>query len=76
MYMFAYPFLPTVAVPGSDCTIFERGCRERIEMGQIRNGTPASLPILGQSTLNKDRIVALLKPSLHAYGEMVAFRFH
>ncbi len=41
----------------------------------IRNGTPGSLPILGRSTSNKDRFVALLKPSLHAYGETIAFRF-
>ena len=41
----------------------------------IRNGTPGSLPILGRSTSNKDRIVALLNPSLHAYGETISFPF-
>ena len=44
-------------------------------MGQIRNGTPGSLPILGRSTSNKDQFVALLKPGLHAYDETIAFRF-
>ena len=44
-------------------------------MGQIRNGTPGSLPILGRSTSNKDRFVALLNAGLHAYDETIAIAF-
>ena len=43
-------------------------------MGQIRNGTPGSLRICALWTSNKDQIVALLKPDLHAYNETIAFR--
>ena len=39
---------------------------------RLRNGTPGSLPIFGQSTSNNDQIVAHMKPGLYAYGKTIA----
>ena len=44
-------------------------------IGHTRIGTPGSPRIFGPSTLNKDRIIALQKPDLHACNKTVALRF-